>query len=47
MNLIPNSENKEPIEPPNYDENILSFGKNIGKTFTHVYEKDKGYVKCV
>jgi hypothetical protein len=47
MNLIPNSENMEPPPPPNYDEKIASFGKNIGKTFSHVYEKDKGYVKWV
>ena len=47
MNLMSNSENTEPPIPPNYDDKIVSFGKNIGKTFSYVYEKDKGYVRWV
>ena len=47
MNLIPNSENMEPPPPPNYDEKIVSFGKHKGKTFSHVYSHEKGYVKWV
>ena len=47
MNLMPNSENIEPPPPPNFDDKIVSFGKNIGKTFSYVYERDKGYVRWV
>ena len=47
MNLIPNSANIESPTPPNFDNKTVSFGKNIGKTFLYVYEKDKGYVKWV
>jgi hypothetical protein len=47
MNLMPNSENIELPTPLNYDNKIVSFGKNIGKTFSYVYERDKGYVRWV
>ena len=47
MNLIQNFENMEPPPPPNYDEKIVSFGKHKGKTFSHVYSHEKGYVKWV
>ena len=41
MNLIPNSENMEPPSPPNFDEKIVSFGKNIGKTFRMFTKKTR------
>ena len=47
MNLIPNSQNMEPVEPPCLDNNVVSFGKHKGKTFSDVYKNERGYVKWV
>ena len=41
MNLIPNSENMKPIEPPCLEGKIVLFGKNIGNMFTYIYEKSR------
>ena len=46
-NLMPNSENIKPPALPNFDDKVVTFGKNIGKTYSYVYERDKGYVRWV
>ena len=44
---MPNYENIKPPPPPNLDNKVVTFVKNIGKTYSYVYERDKGSVRWV
>ena len=47
MNLIPNSENMEPLTPPNFDGKNRIFRQEYRQDFLICLIKGKGYVKWV